>query len=169
MENSYSTSDQIVKEKMVKMLFTFLEIENKNKALIDQSYLQISDKTFKEIQKEKKTFINLKDKDLDSTEKRLIMEMKKLSIGIWAEGKIGLVNYNKNAYDRAYDDEHVLEDQDNENEVIQNIIEIQDGEEKIDDYRLDEDDDYKLDAGNDDAIDMGDGDGNDNDDDDNYE
>lgn len=151
-------NNQILKEKTVKMLSIFLEIETENKNLIDQSYLEISDKIFKETQREKKLFVNLKNKDLENIEKRLTMEMKKLNIGIWAEGKKGLVKYDKDAYDNNGDDG------DDENYGNQGNEENEENQENQDDIY---DNNDILDANNDDENDTGDGDGNNNDDDEN--
>ena len=90
------------KNKMIKILKSFLEIETKNKGFLDISNKQVEDQLFKSRQIEKKRFTDLL-KGMNSDGRKLMKEMKHIGLGIWREGKIGLVKYDKKAYDRDAD------------------------------------------------------------------
>lgn len=77
----------------------FLELETNNKNFVDLSNLQITKQTFKFRQIEKKNITDM-FKDLTGDGRNLLTEMRKRNLGVWQENKVGLVKYNKTAYDK---------------------------------------------------------------------
>lgn len=87
------------KRRMLQLLTSFLEMETNNKRHIDISLKQIQHNSFKYRQVEKKIITDTL-KELNSDGRKLMSQMKKIGLGIWREGKIGLVKYDPKAYDR---------------------------------------------------------------------
>jgi hypothetical protein len=87
------------KRRMVQLLTSFLEMETNNKRFLDISLKQIQHNSFKYRQVEKKMITDTL-KELNSDGRKLMSQMKKIGLGIWREGKIGLVKYDPKAYDR---------------------------------------------------------------------
>ena len=138
--------------KMVEILRSFLEIETRNKTHLDISIKQVEDETFKSRQREKKKFTDLL-KGMNSDGRKLMKQMKSIGLGIWREGKIGLVNYDPKAYDRNR--ELYPEDEDTEIEIVNEI----DNNDEMNEYPEVDDEEQS-------GYDNGDGDGNDDNDND---
>jgi hypothetical protein len=60
---------------------------------------QVAEKSFQSKQTEKKKFTDLL-RVMNSDGRKLMSQMRNIGLGIWREGKIGLVKYDANAYDR---------------------------------------------------------------------
>jgi hypothetical protein len=86
-------------KKIIQILISFLKIETQNKKHLDISLKQVAEKTFQSKQTEKKKFTDLL-KGMNSDGRKLMSQMRNIGLGIWREGKIGLVKYDANAYDR---------------------------------------------------------------------
>ncbi len=84
---------------MIEILSSFLDMETKNKKLLDISIEQVQKNSFSSKLIEKKKFTDAL-KNLDRDGRKLMKEMQKIGLGMWREGKIGLVNYDPDAYDR---------------------------------------------------------------------
>lgn len=160
-QNINGTQREVGEEKnlvnrTVTFLSMFLELETNNKKNIDLSYLQINNDTFKFRQAEKKGITDM-FKGLDSDNRKIMSEMRKVGIGRWQEGKIGLVKYDPLAYDR-----NGIENANNDtgNNDVDDNDDIDD-----DDIGVVDDDNNDNNLG--DGYDDGDGDGNNDDDDDN--
>ena len=132
-------------KKMIQILTSFLDIETLNKTHLDISIKQVEDNSFTSRQREKKRITDLL-KGLNSDGRKLMSQMKNIGLGIWREGKIGLVKYDPKAYDRNSD---LYEDAE---------IEIQNDDE-INEYP-------EVDEEEQSGYDNGDGDGNDDNDND---
>ena len=89
-----------MKIKTIELLSTFLQIETKNKLLVDKTYNLINKDLFKFRQVEKKSMTDML-KDLNSDGRKQMSQLKKYGLGIWEEGKRGLVNYDPNTYDKS--------------------------------------------------------------------
>ena len=138
------------KRRMVLLLTTFLEMETNNKKYLDISLTQIQNNSFKYRQIEKKMITDTL-KELNSDGRKLMSQMKKIGLGIWREGKIGLVKYDPKAYDR--------------NGVQKDSTESETETENIDDseFQDEEHNEFEQQHGNDSdeiGYDFGDGDGN---------
>lgn len=97
---NYTGGDKnFYKKRMVQLLTAFLEMETTNKKFLDISLSEIKHNSFKYKQVEKK-IITDKLKELNSDGRKLMSQMKKIGLGIWREGKIGLVKYDPKAYDK---------------------------------------------------------------------
>jgi hypothetical protein len=83
---------------------------------------------------------------MNSDGRKLMKEMKNIGLGIWREGRIGVVKYDKKAYDRNVELYPV--DEDAENEIVNQI----------------ENDDPVIDEEEQSGYDNGEGDGNDDND-----
>ena len=101
-------------KKIIEFLTAFLKIETKNKEFLDISIKQVEDQSFKSRQREKKVFTDLL-KGMNSDGRKLMKEMKNIGLGIWREGRIGVVKYDKKAYDRNVELYPVDEDAEIEN------------------------------------------------------
>lgn len=137
------------KKRMVQLLTSFLEIETNNKQHLDIPLTQIQHNSFKYKQIEKKIITDTL-KELNSDGRKLMSQMKKIGLGIWREGKIGLVKYDPKAYDRngvrnGESEIEVTDELDNEVNEVHNEI----------------DDEINHETG----YDYGDGDGNNDNDD----
>jgi hypothetical protein len=93
------TARNAVNQKRVQMVASFLEIEQHKKHMIDKSSLSFTKETKVSKEMEKKRFTDV-FKNLNKDGQRLMSQMKNLGLGMWYEGKQGLVNYDPNAYDR---------------------------------------------------------------------
>ena len=136
------------KKRMIQILTTFIEMESNNKKHIDMSMAQIENSSFKYRQLEKKMITDTL-KELNSDGRKLMSQMKKIGLGIWREGKIGLVKYDPKAYDKngiQSTDTGIMEEQDDEG--VETTGQSDDTDEQN-------------------GYDSGDGDGNDDNDDDN--
>jgi hypothetical protein len=131
--------------KIIEILTAFLNIETKNKEFLDISNKQVEEESFKSRQREKKVFTDLL-KGMNSDGRKLMKEMKNIGLGIWREGRIGVVKYDKKAYDRNVELYPV--DEDAENEIVNQI----------------ENDDPVIDEEEQSGYDNGEGDGNDDND-----
>jgi hypothetical protein len=86
-------------KKIIQILISFLKIETQNKKHLDISLKQVAEKSFQSKQTEKKKFTDLL-RGMNSDGRKLMSQMRNIGLGIWREGKIGLVKYDANAYDR---------------------------------------------------------------------
>lgn len=117
------------KRRMIQMLSTFLEMESGNKKLLDVSMIQVENNSFKYRQIEKKMITDTL-KELNSDGRKLMSQMKKIGLGIWREGKIGLVKYDPKAYDRngiQSTDEGGQDEEENDVEEENNNIDEENG------------------------------------------
>ena len=118
------------------MLLAFLNIEDKNKAEIDQAYSDINKQIRKSKQDEKKKITDFL-RDMDPEERMVENDLKRSKLGRWNVGmQKGLVHYDKDTYDRERRNEFI------QNELGENDLEqmIQDNqnERSIDDLEADE-------------------------------
>lgn len=151
--SNFSNDDKFIdgdknffKRRMIELLTTFLEMESINKTHTDISLFQIQQNSFKFRQVEKKMITDTL-KELNSDGRKMMSQMKKIGLGIWREGKVGLVKYDPKAYDR--------------NGV--KMIETDENNEE-DDINLS--DEYPVEEQVETGYDSGDGDGNNNNNDD---
>lgn len=137
-------------KKIIQLLTAFLDVETENKRIIDISLQQIEVDTFRSKQAEKKAITDTL-KELNSDGRKIMGQMKKIGLGIWREGKIGLVKYDPRAYDRnglqSTNDDSENND-DNENNEDAEIY-----DDNVENNGIDDNDGY----------DSGDGDGNNDD------
>ena len=98
-------------KKMIQILTSFLKIETLNKTHLDISIEQIQKNSFTSKQNEKKKITdNLSHLDRDG--RRLMNQMNQIGLGMWREGRIGVVNYDPNAYDRNRTQSQDIDDDD---------------------------------------------------------
>ena len=97
----------------VQLIKAFIEIEENKKEMVDKTLHMLTKETNMTRAVEKKRFTDL-FKNLDKEGRKLMKEMKQYGLGIWSEGKKGLVNYSADAYERERraDDTDYIEESD---------------------------------------------------------
>ena len=93
-----------LKERVSSLLLTFLDIEKENKETVDFSYEQIKKRVNRSKDKEKQEIIEFLG-NMSIDERKVEDMFKNYRIGRWNVGQQkGLVQYDKNTYDRERDD-----------------------------------------------------------------
>ena len=90
---------QHIKEKVAKLLLSFINIDNDNKSNVDFSYQQTSH-SMKKLRNSEKTNIVSKLGNMEQSDRKIENLLKQYKLGQWnvSEQK-GFRNYDKNAYD----------------------------------------------------------------------
>jgi len=86
-----------LKRRTAQLLITFLTIDQENKAFVDLTYKDIMAKMHRSKSEEKKMITDF-FKNMDSEERKIKNLEKTFKLGRWGE-QVGLVKYNKSAYD----------------------------------------------------------------------
>jgi hypothetical protein len=89
-----------LKETVCSLLLVYLNIQNKDKKILDKNYLNITRINKKTKKNEKDEIISYLE-NMSKGDRRIENELKKLKLGRWNLGmQSGLFQYDKNAYDR---------------------------------------------------------------------
>ncbi len=91
---------QDFKKQICQLLAVLIEMDMKNKAIINVNYEELSDKIYKAGKAEKKTITDRFEK-MTIEERAVENAMKKYKMGIWNAGEEkGLIRYDRNTYDK---------------------------------------------------------------------
>ena len=104
LSQQYSGKHLELKERVCALLLTFLDIEKENKETIDFSYENIKKRVNRSKEKEKREIIEFLG-NMSIDERKVEDMFKNYRIGRWNVGQQkGLVQYDKNTYDRERDE-----------------------------------------------------------------
>ena len=130
---------QDFKRRTAQLLIAFLEIDSDNKSSIDLTYMKISEKMNRSKQTEKKMITDF-FRDMESDERQVKFLEKTYKMGRWNVGmQKGLVQYDKNTYDRERGE--IIERLNGTNEVDYDVAIME-----RDIYEIEQDDDAAIDA-----------------------
>ena len=130
---------QDFKRRTAQLLIAFLEIDSDNKSSIDLTYMKISEKMNRSKQTEKKMITDF-FRDMESDERQVKFLEKTYKMGRWNVGmQKGLVQYDKNTYDRERGE--IIERLNGTNEVDDDVAIME-----RDIYEIEQDADAAIDA-----------------------
>lgn len=135
------TNPEELKTRVCSLLLTFMNIEEENKKAVDLSYDEIKKRTNRSREKEKRDIIKYLG-DMSIEQRKVEDNFKKFRLGRWNVGQqAGLVNYDKNTYDRERDEllQRLDEDMDT---GLTDVV----NEELLDIYELEKLEQAELDA-----------------------